>query len=93
MKEELNKIYATELSGKLYPVEESFFIELETRQYSRRMAVLAEAEQCYSRKAFKDIKRQPRLGPSHSDSASLPSHFPLSQTDSPEVQITAANVV
>lgn len=34
------------------------------------------AEQCYSRKAFKDIKRRPKLRPIHSDSASLPSHFP-----------------
>lgn len=53
----------------------------------------ASTEQCYSRKAFKDIKRQQRLRPIHSDSASLASHFPLSQTDSPEEQITAANVV
>lgn len=52
-----------------------------------------EAEPCYRRKAFKDIKRKLRLRPIHSDSSSLPSRFPLGQTDSLEEQITVTNVV
>lgn len=48
-----------------------------------------QAKERYNRKAFKDIKRQPRLGPIHSDSTSLPSRFPTLQGN----RSAAANVV
>ncbi len=77
VKEELNKIYATELSGKLYPVEESFFIELETRQYSRRMAVLAQRlNSATAEKLLKTLKGSRGSGQSTQTAPRCPLTFP-----------------
>ena len=81
VKKELNKIYAPVLPAKLYPVKESFFIELETRVCSRWMAVLAERlSSATAEKLLKTLKGGRGSGQSTQTAPHCPLTFPLSQT-------------
>lgn len=76
VKEELNKIHVIELPGKPYPVKESFFIELETRQYSRWMAVLAQRlSRATAEKLLKTLKGSGGSGQSTQTAPQCPLTF------------------